>query len=225
MRKLKHLLILLVVIVLTLTVTGCSKKKDDKSNEKGENQGAQSEAADNIEVVLKDDITVLSKDMANSISKEIKEIMTSTQEGVHRLENFTITFDRQTSKDDGIYLDATVDVDWITLRKPEETPVIIGMNQALEELETEEEKKKAEEIISGFIVNMDAVNTVERIPSYLKIRFDKEDQTKYELLVAETWDEEDSVLHPMKEYYEENYKENWDEKVKLGKDTLLENME
>ena len=69
---------------------------------------------------------------------------------------------------------------------------------------------------------MEPIDNKERLPEYLKVRFDKDDHAKYELLIPDALNTEDTLLYPMKEYFEDHYKENWNERVKLGRDTLME---
>ena len=47
-----------------------------------------------VDIVIGENCTFLSDEVANNISNEIKEIMTTTQEGVYRLESFTIGFNK-----------------------------------------------------------------------------------------------------------------------------------
>ncbi len=122
-------------------------------------------------------------------------------------------------------IDVTVEVDWTTIRKPEENPVIIGMNEVVESLKTEEEKKKAKVIISGFLAEMEGeYNITERLPHYFRVIFEDRSDLNYEIFCMQSI-KEDTILYPMREYYEKNYKENREERIKLGRETLLENME
>ena len=165
----------------------------------------------------------LTDDMAAKIGNEVKEIMIDGQEGAYKLDNFTIAFSNQTKKDKDIFIDITVMADWKTIRKPEDSPVIIGMNEVAKELKTKEEIDKAKEIISGYIAEMNPYNKMERLPDYFKLRFIKGNTNKYELLFPERI-EGKTTLYPLKEYYNKNFKENREERMKLGRETLLRDL-
>ena len=165
----------------------------------------------------------LTDDMAAKIGNEVKEIMIDGQEGAYKLDNFTIAFSNQTKKDKDIFIDITVMADWKTIRKPEDSPVIIGMNEVAKELKTKEEIDKAKEIISGYIAEMNPYNKMERLPDYFKLRFIKGNTNKYELLFPERIGGK-TTLYPLKEYYNKNFKENREERMKLGRETLLRDL-
>jgi len=79
-------------------------------------------------------VNELGKETVSPKFDEVKEIMTDGQEGVYKLDNFTIAFSNQTKKDKDIFIDITVMADWKTIRKPEDSPVIIGMNEVVKEI-------------------------------------------------------------------------------------------
>lgn len=182
-----------------------------------------SNPANQVNIAVDDTCDFITSEVANRIAKEISVIEMDTHEGVYRIENIVVYFGNQVSQDNNIWMDVTVEADWTTLRKPEDTPFIIGMNEAKEELATEDEKLEAANIIDGFVVNMEPLGMTENITEYVKVRLDQNDPTKYELFFPEGLNE-DSPLYPMKEYYEEHFKEHWDEKIELGRETLKQNM-
>ena len=165
----------------------------------------------------------LTDDMAAKIGNEVKEIMIDGQEWAYKLDNFTIAFSNQTKKDKDIFIDITVMADWKTIRKPEDSPVIIGMNEVAKELKTKEEIDKAKEIISGYIAEMNPYNKMERLPDYFKLRFIKGNTNKYELLFPERIGGK-TTLYPLKEYYNKNFKKNKEERMKLCRETLLRDL-
>jgi hypothetical protein len=67
-------------------------------------------------------------------------------------------------------------------------------------------------------------NKTERLPDYFRVTFKDKSDLNYEIFCRESM-KEDTILYPMKEYFEKNYKENREERIKLGRETLLENME
>lgn len=220
MKKFNVLKILLPCLCIAFVCIGCSNKKQDKEIDL---QTTTEETDTDIEIV--NECESLTPDKANAIAKEIREIMIDTQQVANRLENFSMKFENEKKEDGKIIIDITVEVDWTTIRKPEDNPIIIGMIQVVEELKTEEEKEKARVIISGFLAEMEPdYNKTERLPDYLKVRFEDETDLNYELLYPEVLDGK-TTLYPMKEYYEENFKENREERIQLGRETLLINLE
>jgi hypothetical protein len=229
MKKFNVYKIMFICLGMGILSIGCSKKNQNEktdspvnTEEVKEEESNQPETEDDIEIVNKCDS--LTAEKANAIAKEIKEIIVDTQNGVYKIENFTMEFNNEKIEDSNIIIDITAESDWTTIRKPEDYPVIMGMNEAVEELDTEEEKEKAKVIISGYVANMEAENTKERIPEYLKVKFENKDDMNYELLFPEVLDGK-TTLYPMKEYFDEHYKENWEEKKELGRETLLRDLE
>lgn len=221
MKKFKILKILLACFCITFVCIGCSNKKQDKETDL---PATTTEEVD-TDIDIVNECESLTPDKANAIVKEIREIMIDTQQVANRLENFSMKFENEKKEDGKIIIDITVEADWTTIRKPEDNPIIIGMNQVVEELKTEEEKEKAKVIISGFLAEMEPdYNKTERLPEYLKVRFENEEDSNYELLYPEVLDGK-TTLYPMKEYYEENFKENREERIQLGRETLLINLE
>lgn len=236
MQKYKRLIVLMMTL-LVFFITGCNKaekKSDNLKNKisaaisateasKGIQAKSESYTQDNPDIINDFTCSELTDDMAAKIGNEVKEIMIDGQEWAYKLDNFTIAFSNQTKKDKDIFIDITVMADWKTIRKPEDSPVIIGMNEAVKELKTKEEIDKANGIISGYIAEMNPYNKMERLPDYFKVRFIKGNLDKYELLFPERIGGK-TTLYPLKEYYNKNFKENREERMKLGRETLLRDL-
>lgn len=235
MQKYKRLIVLMMTL-LVFFIAGCNKAEEKSDNLKNRSSAAisateasksiqvkhESYTQDNPDIICDFTCSALTDDMAAKIGNEVKEIMIDGQEGAYKLDNFTIAFSNQTKKDKGIFIDITVMADWKTIRKPEDSPVIIGMNEVVKELKTKEEIDKAKGIISGYIAEMNPYNKLERLPDYFKVRFIKGNTNKYELLFPERIGK--TTLYPLKEYYNKNFKENREERMKLGRETLLRDL-
>lgn len=231
MSKSKSLVIILIALISIVSCIGCNhKKKVDKSVQKVDNNTKSIEESEttatettnpeeNIEIVIDKNCTFITEEVANEIANEIKDIMTKAQENRNKLENFKVTFDNQKEENNTVMIDVTTEYDCTTIRKPEDDPVIIGMNSVVDELIKEEDKESARAIISGYIAEIKPLNSMERLPEYSKVRFNKDDNKNYELLTPEGLEENDP-LYPMREYYEENCTEDWDKRKQLGRETL-----
>ena len=235
MQKYKRLIVLMMTL-LVFFIAGCNKAEEKSDNLKNRTSAAisateasksiqvknESYTQDNPDIICDFTCSALTDDMAVKLGNEVKEIMMDGQEGAYKLDNFTIAFSNQTKKDKDIFIDITVMADWKTIRKPEDSPVIIGMNEVAKELKTKEEIDKANGIISGYIAEMNPYNKLERLPDYFKVRFIKGNTNKYELLYPERIGK--TTLYPLKEYYNKNFKENKEERMKLGRETLLRDL-
>lgn len=229
----------LTIILLTLLLTGCNhnqtEQKDNGSNNNSSKENDHIEDFDNIsemneqnkkeepDIIIDFTCSILGEEVATKIGNEIKEIITSAQEGVYKLENFTIAFSNQTKKGHDFLIDITVESDWKTIRKPEDSPTIIGMNRVVKELKSKEEIEVAKSMISGYIVELSPYNEIQRIPEYFKVRFIDGQSDKYELLYPEVMGK--TTLHPLKEYYHNHFKEKWEESIEMGRETLLRDLE
>ena len=146
MQKYKKLFVLMMTLLVFL-ITGCNKAEEKSDNLKNKSSAAistteasksiqaksESYTQENPDIINDFTCSELTDDMAAKIGNEVKEIMTDGQKGTHKLDNFTIAFSNQTKKDKDIFIDITVMADWKTIRKPEDSPVIIGMNEVVRE--------------------------------------------------------------------------------------------
>lgn len=219
MKKKYFILIILGCCIAIFGIVYINKKND------GSLVSLTSKEETDNDIKIENECENLTSGKANAIAKEIKEIMIETQKDINVLENFSVKFSNERPKEEKTVIDVTVEADWTTIRKPEDNPVIIGMNEVVESLKTEEEKKKAKVIISGFLAEMEGeYNKTERLPDYFRVTFKDKSDLNYEIFCMQSI-KEDTILYPMREYYEKNYKENREERIKLGRETLLENME
>lgn len=206
MKDNKKYKLLAVSICIILFCIGCSNNKR------------------NEDITIENKCENLTSEKANAIANEIREVMLKTWKEVNRIENFLFIYSNEKQEDGKTIIDITVEADWTTFRKPEENPIIIGMNEVVEELKTQEEKEKAKTIISGFTSEMSTnYNETERLPTNLKVKYKIKDYIDYELFYPEVKDGI-TTLYPMEEYFDKNYKENAEERKKLGRETLLEEL-
>lgn len=213
MRKNKYMRLMLLYFCIAIFCIGCGNKNlESSSNDK---------KTDNDDIQIENNCKNLTTEKAAIIAKEIEKIIIDTQKDVYKKDDFSIKFANE-KKEETFLIDITVKSQWTRVREIEENPIIIGMRKAKEKLKTEEEKEKAEGIIQDFLVEMRGEEETEQVPEYLKLKLDSK-SGNYELFVKEDLNDE-TKLYPMKEYYVEHYKENTEERMKLGEETLLEYM-
>ena len=104
------------------------------------------------------------------------------------------------------------------VRAPEDNPVIIGMYRAKEEYATEEEKAAAQKVIDGYLLEMDKVGYTSRWLTKVKVYTDSDEH--FELRCVLIYDDSPTEV-PLSEYFK---KENTEERIQLGIDTLKRDM-
>lgn len=168
----------------------------------------------------------LSEDVARQIYGDIQNIMKETYEDRERLENYSVYFQNQLETDGRYQLELLVGVDWTTIRDPKEHPLILGMEEALETLASDEEKQIGRAYINGWLAElMPEFQVTERIPVFLRAYASKPDMSDYELYCNIYTESGEETWVPMKDYYLEHYKENPEEKRQAGWDLLKEHVE
>ncbi|HIS62738.1 MAG TPA: hypothetical protein IAC14_10960 [Candidatus Scybalomonas excrementigallinarum] len=193
----------IIVLASILILTGCSQE-DEKVN-------------DNI--IIENTSNKLSENEAVKYAKDIQKIMMETYKGINSLENFKFIFE-----DGKNGIDVTVESDWTTIRKPEENPILLGMKEEVEKLKDEKEKKMAEELVEGFLKEFEGeYQTTQRIEEKLILEKRDSKEGEYEVFYPEEINGK-ITLYPMKEYYDENFKEDFEQRKELGRTTLLERL-
>lgn len=193
----------IIVLASILILTGCSQE-DEKVN-------------DNI--IIENTSNKLSENEAVKYAKDIQKIMMETYKGINSLENFKFIFE-----DGKNGIDVTVESDWTTIRKPEENPILLGMKEKVEKLKDEKEKKMAEELVEGFLKEFEGeYQTTQRIEEKLILEKRDSKEGEYEVFYPEEINGK-ITLYPMKEYYDENFKEDFEQRKELGRTTLLERL-
>ena len=168
----------------------------------------------------------LSEETARQIYAEIQSIMMETYGASERLERFSVNFQKQREADGLYQLELLAGVDWTTIRDPREHPMILGMEEALETLGSDEEKRIGREYIDGWLAELTPeFQVTERIPIFLRAFSSQPDMSDYELYCSIYTESGEETWVPMKEYYLEHYKENPEEKRQAGREMLEEYVE
>ena len=123
----------------------------------------------------------------------------------------------EVSKVDGNRADCIFWADWISIREPEDDPMILGMRQAADALSDEQEKSYAEEIIDGWLIEMHSWAKEERIPTYIVILLEESgDLALYYPYVMDGIE----TLIPLEEMARDNWTEDFDQRFQMGVDTI-----
>ena len=196
------------VVVVLLSLVGCASSYNKNETE---------------DIIVNNNSEKLTKKQAKKYAKTIQDIMIETQKGIYSIEDFELTF-----QDGDGEIDVTVESDWIMTRKPEENPVLLGMEEEMEKLEDEQEKEVAQKVIEGFKKELEGDyqenKTKHKVEETLKLIQKDTEKGEYDIFYPEQVDGK-ITLYPMKEYYDQNYKEDPEQRKELGRKTLLENLE
>ncbi|MBO8462401.1 MAG: hypothetical protein IAC13_00545 [Firmicutes bacterium] len=194
----------IIVLASVLILTGCSQE-DKKVNDT---------------TIVENTSNQLSEKEAVKYAKDIQKIMVETYKGINSLENFKFIFE-----DGKNGIDITVESDWTTIRKPEENPILLGMKEEVEKLKDATKKKMAEDFIEDFRKEFEGeYQTTQRIEEKLILEKRDSKEGEYEVFYPEEINGK-ITLYPMKEYYDENFKEDFEQRKELGRTTLLERLE
>ena len=194
----------IIVLASVLILTGCSQE-DKKVNDT---------------TIVENTRNQLSEKEAVKYAKDIQKIMVETYKGINSLENFKFIFE-----DGKNGIDITVESDWTTIRKPEENPILLGMKEEVEKLKDASKKKMAEDFIEDFRKEFEGeYQTTQRIEEKLILEKRDSKEGEYEVFYPEEINGK-ITLYPMKEYYDENFKEDFEQRKELGRTTLLERLE
>lgn len=184
-------------------LVGCSLNTDIISEEK--------------DIQINSSNTLTEKE-ADKIASEIIQIMTEAKQGIYKMENFKFEFSDDTTTDSGGSWIVKVDSEWILIREPEEAPVIKGMEEAKEKLQSAEQKDKAQEIINGYLAEMRPfLNESEDMEWTLKIVQTTND--KFDILYCLRKDGEENWMK-LRDYCNEYWREDEEEKRELGINTI-----
>lgn len=194
----------IIVLASVLILTGCSQE-DKKVNDT---------------TIVENTSNQLSEKEAVKYAKDIQKIMVETYKGINSLENFKFIFE-----DGKNGIDITVESDWTTIRKPEENPILLEMKEEVEKLKDATKKKMAEDFIEDFRKEFEGeYQTTQRIEEKLILEKRDSKEGEYEVFYPEEINGK-ITLYPMKEYYDENFKEDFEQRKELGRTTLLERLE
>ena len=92
----------------------------------------------------------------SEIAEQVTSIMQEFQKGRYNLENCEVFVTEESKKDGYVVRRMTFQADWKRVREPIDDPLIQGMLQARDELESPGEKEAAGKIINGYLVEMNS---------------------------------------------------------------------
>lgn len=170
-------------------------------------------------VLLSDECKDIEINMANKIAKDIQNVISTSQAGIYEIDNFMYFFDKEERKDESISFRINVTADWIMVRKPIDNPIIIGMYQACNEFDNEKEKNVAQDIIDGFLAEMQPeYKLLETVTYEVVVVLNETSSGHYELYYPIVKEQEETLIL-LNEYF---VVEDRNEKIELGKNTIFE---
>ena len=155
----------------------------------------------------------------SEIAEQVTSIMQESQKGRYNLENCEVFVTEESKKDGYVVRRMTFQADWKRVREPIDDPLIRGMLQARDELESPGEKEAAGKIIDGYIVEMNSEPETEKIETKFVAQISLENET-WELFYPFV-QEGKETLFPLREYAEENWFENAEKRMQEGRRRLI----
>ena len=176
-------------------------------------------------ITIQESCTQLSNKMANEVFEELQELILAPQEGIYKIENFTMKVYGEKEKKDGLIWETVkIQSDWTLTRKPEDNPFIMGMMEARDELENPEKIAYADQVIDGWLVEFEAYYLVkEEQPIEVFLAFEPGEED-YMLYFHDTYEDSDEMV-PLKEYSKEHWGEDTELRKEMGRERLLEDLE
>lgn len=126
----------------------------------------------------------LDNDVAEEIAEEIAVLMGEAWKETYQLENFRFTFSKLDSGQEENLLRVSVEADKISLREPEDSPVIAGMKKAQSELTYEAERTYAQTMIDSMLDQLKQEAKVRICEPAIFVSLDERD--RYDLLYGDT---------------------------------------
>lgn len=158
----------------------------------------------------------------SEIVEQVTDIMKESQKGRYELENCGVFITDENEEEEYMVRRMTFQADWKRIREPEDDPLIKGMIQAMEELESENEKDAAKDIIDGYIVEMDSEPESETIETKFVAKISLENET-IELYYPYVQEGQETLV-PFKEFTEENWMEDSEKRIEEGKGIIRETL-
>lgn len=116
----------------------------------------------------------LSNEQMNIVFEDIKKQILSKYDGIYKFENFSVEFVNEDIGSDKIAIDVNVDVDMILLRHPADSPYVKGMQTALSNIDSEQEKEIAQNEIKAFLAEVEPYYNTPSLSAFLyRIEFTK----------------------------------------------------
>lgn len=154
------------------------------------------------------------------IAEQVTSIMQESQKGRYNLENCEVFVTGESKKDGYMVRRMTFQADWKRIREPIDDPLIQGMLQARDELESPEEKEAAGKIINGYIMEMNSEPESERIETKFVAQISLENET-LELFYPFIQEGEETLVS-FRKYAEDNWFENAEKRMQEGRRRLMD---
>lgn len=129
----------------------------------------------------------------SEISQQVTDIVLESQKGRYDLENCRVFVTEEREEDGYVIRRMTLQADWKRIREPEDDPLIKGMVQAMEELESVREKEEARKIIDGYIVEIDSEPESETIETNFIAKISPENKT-FDLFYPYVQEEQETLV-------------------------------
>lgn len=155
----------------------------------------------------------------SEIAEQVTSIMQEFQKGRYNLENCEVFVTEESKKDGYVVRRMTFQADWKRVREPIDDPLIQGMLQARDELESPGEKEAAGKIINGYIMEMNSEPETKKIETKFVAQISLENET-WELFYPFVQEGKETLL-PLREYAEENWFENAGKRMQEGRRRLI----
>lgn len=129
---------------------------------------------------------VIEDELAQSIAARMKNTLQSYQEGIVQIDNFSFLFQGldldalSTDWKGYIHMRVYVTADYELIREPKDSPMIQGMYEAKNELETDEQKEQAQNIIDEYITSMQEEGKKKRNMEFASVVIYSEDNISIE---------------------------------------------
>ncbi|RXZ78570.1 hypothetical protein EBB07_26315 [Paenibacillaceae bacterium] len=209
------LFLLLAVGIIGFVLSGCT----DPQSEANLSNGITNDQINNE--------SSLTTEQANIVFRAVQELLLSTYpRETDKLDNISIHFTNEQTDNNVSILDVNVEADMTSIRKPEDSPLIAGMQKALSEANNDVEKKAGKQLIDGHLKEMAPYfNKTGRALFPLRLTFENGDKSdfKYELFYLLSISEQ-VTIYPAKTYFEEHFKEDSVEKEQMGYEMMKEEL-
>lgn len=155
---------LLICACLLLLCSGCAEKSE--------------KTPPMLDVIMYN--VELEEELAQEIATSIKEVIVSSKEGIYVVDNFSFLYHTDPQDiwlNDGVItqMEIHVSADYELSRKPADSPLIQGMYDAKNELQTEEEKERAQSVIDMHCSILEEEGKKQRLEYIFECVFDEDD--------------------------------------------------
>lgn len=209
-KKKTYLLWSAMVLVILLTGCGPTKVKEDNPEAEQHQEKKPNE---------------LSEKDKNTITEDIEALFAETWDRQHyKIDNISVQFLNDQDEGEKTSIDANVSYTMTLIRDPEDSPLIRGMKEALAKIKPDDERKIAQDMIDGYLKEKEPYYNKELQLSHpLKVEVidNGNSELEYQLFYPVTNGEE-VTLHPAREYFLGNFKEDEAAQQKMGEDMIHE---